>query len=235
MGVAHHLCYPRQTRDHTQISANHPLSIKRRGLQRQFHSVVWSTTLICKDFPSLEADCSPISHRLHGTANANLTQSKPPTSICRPPAANHGIQSIISFMFNMPATDNEHGKMILKYGGLLLASSAASATRLPRLSAHQDVPIGKSVNGTYSGKHVPAYNQDAFLGIPYAQPPLGDLRFRRPVSLNSSWDGTRDAKEFGYSCYQSGNRTDMSEDCLTLNGKVAHKTISQLNPATRLM
>lgn len=109
--------------------------------------------------------------------------------------------------------------MISKVGGFLLASSLASATQISRLSARHDAPIGTSVNGTYSGRYVSAYNQDAFLGIPYAQPPLGDLRFRRSVSLNSSWDGTRDAKEFGYSCYQSGNRTDMNEECLTLNGK----------------
>ncbi|TLD18336.1 triacylglycerol lipase V precursor [Venturia nashicola] len=107
--------------------------------------------------------------------------------------------------------------MIPSYGFLLLASSVAYAAQLQRLSARQDAPIAKSVNSTYSGKYVSAYNQDVFLGTPFAQPPLGDLRFRRPISLNTSREGPRDAKEFGYSCFQNYNRTDMSEDCLTLN------------------
>jgi carboxylesterase type B len=98
---------------------------------------------------------------------------------------------------------------------LLLASSLALA------SSGRVAPVGTSINGTYSGKYNSPHHQDAFLGIPYAQPPLGDLRFRRPVSMNTTWDGSRDSKEFGSTCYQSSNRTDMSEDCLTLNGTVA--------------
>jgi hypothetical protein len=105
-----------------------------------------------------------------------------------------------------------------------LGSSPALAARSPQLPPRQEAPIVRTINGTYFGNYVPVYNQDAFLGIPYAQPPLGDLRFRRPVSLNSSWDGTRNAGRFGYTCYQSSNRTDMSEDCLTLNGKVELST-----------
>jgi carboxylesterase type B len=35
-----------------------------------------------------------------------------------------------------------------------------------------------------------------FLGVPYAEPPTGKLRFSKPQPL-SLWDGVRDAKEFG--------------------------------------
>nr|ANS53404.1 esterase 4 [Sitophilus oryzae] len=52
-----------------------------------------------------------------------------------------------------------------------------------------------------------------FLGIPYAKPPLGDLRFREPESAES-WSGVRNATVEGSSCVQlSGG----SEDCLYLN------------------
>ena len=74
-------------------------------------------------------------------------------------------------------------------------------------------------NGTYWGKHVPEWQQDQFLGIPYAIPPLGPLRFARPKSLDVSFAGTRKATEYGFSCYQYSNPNfTLSEDCLTLNG-----------------
>ena len=52
---------------------------------------------------------------------------------------------------------------------------------------------GRLLNAADNGATRDVY---AFLGIPYAEPPVGDLRFSnpRPVSL---WNGTRDAKEFG--------------------------------------
>ncbi len=66
-----------------------------------------------------------------------------------------------------------------------------------------------------------------FKGIPYAAPPVGDLRWREPQPL-VSWQGVRDASSFGASAIQLNNRrlpwTDeymipagTSEDCLFLN------------------
>jgi carboxylesterase type B len=103
--------------------------------------------------------------------------------------------------------------MALTIFGICLVAS------LSRLTIAQDGPLVRTNEGTYIGKYLPSYKQDAFLGIPFAQPPVGDLRFRRPLPLNVSWTGPRDAKEYGCTCYQSSNRTDMSEDCLFLNGK----------------
>lgn len=40
-----------------------------------------------------------------------------------------------------------------------------------------------------------------FLGIPYAQPPVGELRFTKPKPFGS-WQGVRDAVEFGPICAQ---------------------------------
>ncbi len=59
----------------------------------------------------------------------------------------------------------------------------------------------------------------SFLGVPYAQPPVGDLRWRPPRPL-PAWSGTRDALQFGAQCMQ-GRRgaapVAMSEDCLFVN------------------
>jgi len=62
-----------------------------------------------------------------------------------------------------------------------------------------------------------------FLGIPYAQPPVGDLRWHEPLAAKP-WSGTRDATAFGAPCAQPDlgdwNQHDAQtgqEDCLFLN------------------
>ncbi|KAL9088194.1 MAG: hypothetical protein Q9165_006321 [Trypethelium subeluteriae] len=89
--------------------------------------------------------------------------------------------------------------------GFISAISAASS------------PSAAVKNGTYVGRHEPNWNQDLFLGIPYAQPPIGDLRFRWPQELNTSFSQPRQATQYGYSCYQYATTFNLSEDCLTLN------------------
>ncbi|KAF7548776.1 hypothetical protein G7Z17_g6826 [Cylindrodendrum hubeiense] len=88
------------------------------------------------------------------------------------------------------------------------------------VGAHNIPPTIKVKNGTYEGKHVASYDQDLFLGIPYAQPPVGDLRLRNPQSLNTTFK-KRSATEYADSCVGYGNSAawpfTLSEDCLTLN------------------
>ncbi|KAI0452495.1 putative carboxylesterase [Xylaria acuta] len=72
------------------------------------------------------------------------------------------------------------------------------------------------MNGTYAGIHLDSLNQDVFLGMPYAIPPLGLLRFRHPHSLIDTWDGVRDAAAYGPQCPGYGAFTH-AEDCLTIN------------------
>jgi para-nitrobenzyl esterase len=66
---------------------------------------------------------------------------------------------------------------------------------------------------------------NAFRGIPFAEPPVGPLRWKAPVP-KGRWRGTRDATQFGPACWQPASRLNniyankpfpMSEDCLTLN------------------
>jgi para-nitrobenzyl esterase len=53
-------------------------------------------------------------------------------------------------------------------------------------------------------------------GIPFAQPPVGLLRFRSPQpSLN--WTKTKTTDKYSKTCIQAGGGFDMSEDCLYLN------------------
>ena len=60
----------------------------------------------------------------------------------------------------------------------------------------------------------------SYLGIPYAAPPVGDLRWREPQPVKP-WDGIRDANKLGPACPQPKtilyNVGDQNEDCLYLN------------------
>ena len=63
----------------------------------------------------------------------------------------------------------------------------------------------------------------AFKGIPFAAPPIGNLRWQPPQPA-AKWHGVRSAKDFGPHCIQPNSFSDMvfhdpgpSEDCLTLN------------------
>lgn len=70
---------------------------------------------------------------------------------------------------------------------------------------------------------------DAFLGIPYAKPPLGKLRFRHPVPMDT-WEQPLNCTERPPTCVQTidtffgdfegsvmwNANTNMSEDCLTM-------------------
>jgi len=58
-----------------------------------------------------------------------------------------------------------------------------------------------------------------YKGIPYAAPPVGDLRWRAPQPI-AAWQGVRKTDEFGSICMQTtapGAAAKMSEDCLFLN------------------
>jgi para-nitrobenzyl esterase len=66
-------------------------------------------------------------------------------------------------------------------------------------------------------------NISVFLGIPYAAPPVGNLRWKAPAPP-AKWSGARDATQFGSRCMQGAIYSDMvfrdpgiNEDCLYLN------------------
>lgn len=93
-------------------------------------------------------------------------------------------------------------------------SAASEATR-------RSLPAGDVIGG--AGR----YGAHAWLGIPFAQPPVGELRWRAPQPL-PPWSGVRQALAFGPACPQFGSRfggledvaagsVGGTEDCLTLN------------------
>ena len=77
--------------------------------------------------------------------------------------------------------------------------------------------------GKVSGKTINSEKVNAFLGLPYAAPPVGALRWKAPEAP-AAWKGVRDATHYGSRCVQTQIFDDMvfqdsgpSEDCLYLN------------------
>ena len=125
---------------------------------------------------------------------------------------------------------------------LLLVLGAAAAR------AAIDQPV-KLETGMISG--APGKNADirVFKGIPYAAPPVGDLRWKPPMPP-VKWEGTRKGEDFGNSCMQGGGARGgakggapkgpppegvqrgpaISEDCLFLNVWTAAKSATERRP-----
>jgi para-nitrobenzyl esterase len=105
---------------------------------------------------------------------------------------------------------------------LTLVATGAGAAKAGAAAARSGsgTPIVTTSDGAVRG--VTAGTVNEFLGIPYAAPPTGNLRWRAPV-LPAKWRGVRDATQFGPSCPQptAGNPFappgPFSEDCLYLN------------------
>src|ERR1700728_866833 len=90
-------------------------------------------------------------------------------------------------------------------------------------AAYADSLTVKTELGKVQGKTITDGKVKAFLGLPYAAPPVGDMRWKAPAPP-ANWKGTRDATSYGDHCYQAHVYSDMvfqdrgpSEDCLFLN------------------
>jgi para-nitrobenzyl esterase len=111
---------------------------------------------------------------------------------------------------------------------VLLATLAACSRRRepfriekPDAATRRSTPSGELIGG------LGRYGSHAWLGIPYAKPPVGDLRWRAPRALEP-WTGVREATSHGAPCVQYasafGGINDATpgtpvgqEDCLTLD------------------
>ncbi len=111
-----------------------------------------------------------------------------------------------------------------RFGVVALVGLVVSPATWPgnSLLAAGSEPVVKITTGELRGVLKPSGAAE-FLGIPYAQPPVGNLRWHEPL-LAKEWSGMRDAKEFGAPCAQvvlgDWNKHDAetsNEDCLYLN------------------
>ena len=105
-----------------------------------------------------------------------------------------------------------------------------------------DTPVLTIEGGQIQGVTTDIPGISVYKGIPYAAPPIGDLRWKEPQPV-IPWDGVRICDQFGHPGYQSvhypggyptewgyGDEAPYSEDCLYLNvwTKAAGKTDAKL-------
>ena len=122
----------------------------------------------------------------------------------------------------MPATPiGQRVRTRLATAAVLIATAgctAGPASPGPRQRpGHDQTPVVTTADGAVRGKTVAGIGE--YLGIPYAAPPVGALRWR-PPQPPEPWTGTRDATSYAPHCQQPTSafgRASTSEDCLYLN------------------
>ncbi|MFD3000631.1 carboxylesterase/lipase family protein [Pontibacter toksunensis] len=107
-------------------------------------------------------------------------------------------------------------------GVQLMPAASAQAKKAAANQSKQAAPQAKTVNGLVEGVTEKSGIR-AFKGVPFAAPPVGELRWREPQPVQN-WKGVRSAKQFGPRAMQQavfgdmGFRSNgMSEDALYLN------------------
>src|ERR1035441_9893016 len=109
----------------------------------------------------------------------------------------------------------------MKASTLILPTIAVCAVAIQTSFASDRV---KTANGILESTDAPKDGVRSFKGIPFGQPPVGDLRWREPQPVKN-WNGVRKADQFGPRCVQRTSAgadywfrsNGMSEDCLYLN------------------
>jgi len=122
----------------------------------------------------------------------------------------------------------------MKKIGLLILATVSYTSQL--IAQNTDAPLlVKTQNGLLQGV-TEANGVRSFKGVPFAQPPLGNLRWA-PPSPPKNWDGIRQANKFGPQAMQRPIYSDMmfrsdgkSEDCLYLNIWTPAKATKQKLP-----
>ncbi len=96
-------------------------------------------------------------------------------------------------------------------GGVAAAAGTAGMAGTAGTGAERETSLGR-VRGQRAG------DTWVFRGIPFAAPPVGELRFR-PPEPHPGWSGVLDAFDYGPKCAQldGSGAFEGSEDCLTLN------------------
>ena len=106
---------------------------------------------------------------------------------------------------------------------------ALAALLLAACKTETKVPVLTITGGQVQGVTTDIPGVVAYKGIPYAAPPIGDLRWKEPQPV-VAWDGVLQADRFGHPGYQAvhypggyftewgyGEEAQCSEDCLYLN------------------
>lgn len=117
----------------------------------------------------------------------------------------------------------KHALRNIRYAAALLLAACAFTLAGVHVSKAATPDRVKTSNGVLEGAGRQSSGVRIFRGIPFARPPVGDLRWKPPQPA-ADWDDVRQAVRFGPRCMQHAVFGDMnfrseamSEDCLYLN------------------
>jgi para-nitrobenzyl esterase len=125
--------------------------------------------------------------------------------------------------------------MKIQYPGLVvlilasLTGCGGNATTPPPIGCVSTSTVVCTKSGQVQGAIEGAFR--AFRGIPFAAPPVGNLRWKPPAAP-ASWQGIRTATNFGNICPQTDfvGGVQGDEDCLTLNVYASNPPASSKQP-----
>ena len=107
---------------------------------------------------------------------------------------------------------------------LLALLTLLLSTDMKAQSLSFDFPVQtKTVDGTIEGNYNSKTGIQTYFGVPFAKPPVGDLRWKEPQPMEA-WKGVKETKKFGPRPMQlmvfgdmDSRSNGLSEDCLYLN------------------
>jgi para-nitrobenzyl esterase len=125
----------------------------------------------------------------------------------------HGLALSLAFALSLSACGGGGSGGGAGFGGIALPPTAPAPAASP---AAQDLTVAVTAEGKVAG--TASTDTVAFLGIPYAQPPVGDLRWAPPQPA-AAHTATLQATAFGNACPQAPGAVaaPIAEDCLYLN------------------
>ena len=116
----------------------------------------------------------------------------------------------------------------------LFAAALSLAAAFATAAAPANPPTARTASGVVAG--VAADGVASWKGVPYAAPPVGDLRWREPQPV-AAWAGVREATAYAHDCMQEPFPSDAAplgtppaEDCLYLNVWAPEKPASKKLP-----
>jgi len=127
-------------------------------------------------------------------------------------------------------------QQVRQAGASLMTGLFFVASIAPAVAATAVSNVVKTQAGAIAGLIVEDGGEKVYLfkGVPYAAPPVGELRWKATQPLKS-WDGVRDTTKWSNQCAQRagssmGEPGSISEDCLYLNVVTAAKTTDEKRP-----
>ena len=126
----------------------------------------------------------------------------------------------------MTKRDRFEARNVVPVSFLLVTTAIATLATAPSVPLSATPPTAHLHLGTVRGTlstYKTGKQYQAFRGIPYAEPPIGDLRFAKPLP-HPGFESVFNASQYGRACPQGllgplarYNEKLYSEDCLTLN------------------